>query len=153
MITVANMYLDADMDVLAGVASKDKAFTDSLTGQPLQADMVRAARKKELEYFAAKRVWRKVPRSDALRLQGKPPITVKWIDVNKGDDECPNYRSRLVAREVRKPWEASIFAPTPPLEALRSVISLAATEFAGVMVHDRRPESETRTQISVVDIS
>ena len=98
-------------------------------------------------------MWRKVPRTEALRLQGKAPITVKWIDVNKGDDDNPNYRSRLVAREVRKPWEASIFAPTPPLEALRTIISLAATEIKGVVTHDRRPNSIRRTQVSVVDIS
>ena len=91
LIHVANLYLDADMDVQAGLAEKKDQFNDSLTGQPLNADLVRAARRKELEYFAAKRVWRKVPRADALRLQGKPPITVKWIDVNKGEDESPNY--------------------------------------------------------------
>ena len=77
---------------------------------------------------------------------------MKWIDINKGDDEHPNYRSRLVAREVRKAWESSIFAPTPPLEALRSVLSLAATDVAGRAPHVRDPKSAMRTQVSVIDI-
>ena len=91
----------------------EPAFKDAITGQSLRPEMVKAARREEMEYFAAKRVWKKVPRRLALELQGKPPIRVKWLDTNKGDDESPNYRSRLVACEVRQPWEDSIFAPTP----------------------------------------
>ena len=131
----------------------DEEFKDAITGQALDPGMVRAARRRELEYFAAKTVWKKVPRSDAQKYQGKPPITVKWVDVNKGDDESPNYRSRLVAREVRHAWESSIFSPTPPLESLRSILSLAASDIPGVLTHDRHPESPRRTQISIIDIA
>ena len=52
-----------------------------------------------------KQVWDKRPRSEALARTGKAPIAVRWIDTNKGDDDCPNYRSRLVAREIRKAGE------------------------------------------------
>ena len=65
-------------------------------------------------------------------MTGKAPITVKWVDVNKGDDDCLLYRSRLVARELRLRGQDSIFAPTPPLEALRTVLSMAATDIKGV---------------------
>ena len=82
-----------------------------------------------------------MPRALAKETTGKAPITVKWIDVNKGDDTSPSYRSRLVAREVRQSWEASIFAPTPPLESLRSILSLAATDLEG-----RMPTFETRSR-------
>ena len=91
-----------------------------------------AARGKELEYFASKGVWHLRSREEAYKKTGKPPITVKWIDVNKGDDEHPNYRSRLVAREIRLPGEDPLFAPTPPLEALRTALSLAVTDMEGV---------------------
>ncbi len=67
-------------------AHGEEEFKDAITGQRLRADMVRAARREELEYFAMKRVWVKVPRREAMAKQGKPPISVKWIDVNKGDD-------------------------------------------------------------------
>ena len=66
--------------------------------------MDRTARREEMEYFAAKKVYKKVPRGLAMEMQGNPPITVKWLDVNKGTYENPNYRSRLVAREVRHAW-------------------------------------------------
>ena len=98
-------------------------------------------------------MWKKVPRAEALQRQGKPPISVKWVDVNKGDGESPNYRSRLVAREIRRKGEDPVFAPAPPLELIRTVISLAATNLKGEAVHDRCPQSEARTQISLMDIS
>ena len=128
-------------------------FFDAITGQRLRADLVRAARREELEYFAMKRVWAKVPRREALRRQGKPPITVKWLDINKGDDEHPNYRSRLVARQLKATDMSgkSYFAPAPPLEALRTVISMAMTR-AGEHKPDWDPKSPTRTQISLVDV-
>ena len=69
--------------------------------------------------------------SEALRRTGRPPITVRWVEVNKGDDLNPKIRSRLVAREIRLPGEDAIFAPTPPLESLRMVLSHAATQFPG----------------------
>ena len=90
---------------------------------------------------------------EARRVTGKPPITVRWVDVNKGDNTNPNVRSRLVARQIRQAGEDAIFAPTPPLETLRSILSLAMTDFPGRPQHVRDPTSERRTQVSAVDIS
>ena len=57
----------------------------------------------------------------------KVPLSVRWVDVNKGDGLTPNYRSRLVARQLKATDRSghSGFAPAPPLEALRTVLSLA----------------------------
>ena len=137
----------------AAPAKGEKVYRDAITHQVLIPKLVEEARRRELEYFAVKNVWYKRPRAEAMRVTGKAPITVKWLDVNKGDDENPRYRSRLVARELRMPWEESIFAPTPPLESLRTVLSMAATDIKGMAKHVRDPESEMRTQISVIDIS
>ena len=87
-------------------------------------------------------------------MTGKAAISVRWVDVNKGDDLHPKYRSRLVARQMKAHDRsgASFFAPTPPLEALRTVLSLAATAVEGWRpCYD--PESEDRIQISLLDIS
>ena len=46
-----------DVDVLKIQASGEEVFNDDLTGQILNPDLVRAARKKELEYFDSKDVW------------------------------------------------------------------------------------------------
>ena len=139
--------------VFATNGKNAEKFMDGMTGQPLDPQLVMAARAKELQYFEDKSAWTKRHREEAMRRTGKRPITVKWIDVNKGDDESPNYRSRLVAREIRRAGEDPIFAPTPPLESLRTIISMAATDFAGAKKRVRTATSDERTQISFIDIS
>ena len=49
--------------------------------------------------------------------------------MNKGDDKNPNYRSRLEAKEFKRLGldDDDLFAGTPPLEALKLLISAAAT--------------------------
>ena len=61
-------------------------------------------------------------------LGGKQPTTVRWVDVDKGE---AGYRSRLVARDFKPKGERDrfdLFAATPPLEALRFIASLAASQ-------------------------
>ena len=129
-------------------------FVDDTTGQVLKDEWVRAARMKELEYFTKKGVWIKVPRDRARQATGKSPISVRWVDVNKGDELNPNYRSRLVARQIKALDRsgASYFATAPPLEALRTVLSLAMTRI-GEHRPDWRPDSPSRTQLSFIDVS
>ena len=95
-------------------------FYDDLTKQQLPTPLVKAARRKELDYFEAKNVWKRVSLAESHRITGRAAITVRWVDVNKGDDDCPDIRSRLVARQIRGANEDPMFAPTPPLEALSS---------------------------------
>ena len=113
---------------------------------------MKVARALEMDYFSSKRVYTKVPREESFRRMGKAPITVKWVDVSKGDDQDPNYRSRLGAREIRRKGEDSIFAPTPLLEALRTVLMLATT--AGLWTKNPGDLAEgRRMQLSFIDIS
>ena len=70
-------------DVELNAAETKGVYTDAITGQKLDPDLAKAARREEMEYFAAKNVYKKVPRRKAMELQGKPPITVKWLDVKK----------------------------------------------------------------------
>ena len=71
---------------------------------------------------------------------GRPPISVRWVETNKGDDQTPNIRSRLVAREIRTAGQDAIFAPTPPLESLRMILSMATTKFASGNAAAQRSE-------------
>ena len=54
-------------------------------------------------------------------------LVASGADVNKGDGSHPNYRNHFVAPEIRRKGENPIFAPTPPLESLRTILSLTAT--------------------------
>ena len=58
---------------------------------------------------------------------GKPPIKVRWVDVNKGSKEMPEIRSRLVAKEIKRSEKPELFAGTPPLESLKLLLSVAAS--------------------------
>ena len=78
---------------------------------------------------------------------------MRWVETNKGDDQTPSIRSRLVAREIRTAGQDSIFAPTPPLESLRMILTMATTDFGDGWKVCRDPDSEQRTQILMVDIS
>ena len=110
--------------------SDGETFVDTVTGVRLDPNLVRAARQKELETIREFKVYVKVPISEAYSTTGKPPIGCKWVDTNKGDAQRPNYRSRLVAKEFRfqDPGKEDTFAATPPLEALRLLVSFIMTE-------------------------
>ena len=68
-------------------------FRDDLIGQVLDPVLVKAVRKKEVDFLEAKGVWVKKAVDEARRKTSKSPITVRWVDVNKGDDVEPNIRS------------------------------------------------------------
>ena len=109
-------------EVLKVQVEGDQVFRDDLTGQLLNPELVKLSRSKEMEYFDGKDVLELRSIEECRRHTGKPPVTVRWVDVNKGDDANPNIRSRLVARQIWQAGEEAIFAPTPPLDALRSII-------------------------------
>ena len=79
---------------------------------------------------------------------------MRWVDVNKGDELNPKYRSRLVARQLKATDKsnATYFAPTPPLESLRSILMMAASNI-GNWRTCREKACEDRTQILILDIA
>ena len=72
------------------------------------------------------KVWKKIPRRMAKE-KGWRIIKSRWLDINKGDDANPKYRSRSVGKECNDKAVDRLFAATPPLEALRLLISWAAS--------------------------
>ena len=111
---------------------------DDVFGAMLDLKKVQRARMEEVEYVRTMRLYDKVPITECRRRTGKDPITVRWIDINKGDENQPNYRSRLVAREINTYNRDDLFAATPPLEALKIIFSMTATANKGeiAMVND-----------------
>ena len=68
-----------------------------------------------------------ITRDEAWELTGKNPLKGRWVDCNKGDRGQYDVRCRWVAKEVAYHHSDQFFAATPPLEALRFIISEAAT--------------------------
>ena len=146
-------FVDHSLDSILAAASKNDRYVDDITGQPLPPELCREARRLEVEYFRSKGVWEMRKVTEALQRTGRRPITVRWVEVNKGDSENPKIRSRLVAREIRGPGQEACFAPTPPLESLRMVLSCAVTNIVGEAPKTWEPTSEDRMQILLIDIS
>ena len=131
------------------VGMQNDGFVDVSTGLSLDEWLCRAARKKEIYYFISKGVWELRTINEARTKVGRSPISVRRVEVNKGDDLNPSIRSRLVTREIRTAGQDAIFAPTPPLESLRMVLSMATTKFEGGegLQPCWDPTSENRTQL------
>ena len=111
---------------------------DDVSGVALEPKAVIVARAEEIEYVRKMNVYTKVPIKECVMKTGKQPISTRWIDVNKGDAQNPNYRSRLFAREINTHKRDDLFAATPPLEALKVILSMTACCNKGevVMIND-----------------
>ena len=75
-----------------------------------------------------------------------PPVDTKWVDTDEALEGEPMLRSRIVAREFKSAERPDLYAGTPPPEALKAIISIAASpEFSLMHVdvscafHTRRP--------------
>ena len=124
-------------------------YVDDMSGQILDTHLVREARQLEMKKFSEHEVYTKVPISEAIHVTGKKPIGSRWIDINKGDSSNPNYRSRLVAKEIKREADEGMFAAMPPLEAKKCLFSMVMTQFARARCKVQRP----KTKLLFIDVS
>lgn len=59
------------------------------------------------------------------------PIKLRWVDINKGDESKPIYRSRVVAKEIKTGRRPDLFAAAPPIEHLKYLILRVASSQRG----------------------
>ena len=98
-------------------------MSDANTGVELDPKKVAAARATELAWVQRRRVYEKVDEPICYEETGKPPITLKWIDRNKGDlvrELKPQGQAALIP-------EHALFPSMPPLEALKLMCALLVT--------------------------
>ena len=119
--------------------------SDGVSGAALDPKLVVKARQLEMDYFGKMGVYHKVPRK-TMQQHGGRTIGTRWIDINNGDEESPDYRSRSVGKEFNVGSDPALYAATPPLEALRIIVSRSATTRRGsgnmkVMANDVRRAS------------
>ena len=103
-----------------------------MTGETLDAELVNEGCREDIDMLHKIGVYEYVERSKAERDPFGKLVGVRWVKVNKGTSEAPNVRYRLVAQklagaEVRD----DLFAGTPPLAAMRYVLSEAASRGGG----------------------
>ena len=97
-------------------------FVDDVSGLFLNKELAIQARKLEIDFFKNHWVCEKVPKEPWMQV-----ISTKWLDTSKGDETSPNYRVRLVGKEIGREKRDDLFAATLPLECLKALLSLAAS--------------------------
>ena len=117
---------------------EDKIYWDDSTGEQLERTLADSARGEEMTEVRKHNLYKKVPISKCYEVTGKALVRTKWIDINKGDRARPEYRSRLVAMEIATGKRDDLFAATPPLEAIKVLLSLAVTEGVGFHPGNRK---------------
>ena len=106
---------------------QDVICIDDITGKELPWHAVRKARELELKYLRDLGVYEKVNEKEAVAKYGITPVDTKWIDTDKAFEEEPmQIRSRMCAKEFKSDDRPNLYAGTPPLEALKAIISIAA---------------------------
>ena len=58
-------------------------------------------------------------------------IKTRWINISKGDEQSPDLSSRLVGKEFAHSIDPGLYAATPQVEAMRVILSRAATTQEG----------------------
>ena len=62
---------------------------------------MKAARMEELDFLDKLKVLQEVPLEQCWLETNQKPVGTKWLDLNKGDGERVEIRSRLVATELK----------------------------------------------------
>ena len=88
-------------------------------------------------------MYRVVARESMERDEEEKMISIKWVITNKGTEEQPIAKARLVAREFNTgDKRGELFAGTPGLMAVRTVIASAM----------KRCENGARRSIMLADV-
>ena len=90
--------IGVDGEMLDGCENDEESYIDDVNGGFLDLEMVREARMEELAEYLKMQENCHVPvaESDSHRV-----IKTKWVDTNKRDEQSPENRYRLVAKEVK----------------------------------------------------
>jgi hypothetical protein len=73
---------------------------DDVNGGEISLSDLRKARKEEIDFMTKRKIWSETSVAECWEKTGKAPVTVRWVDVNKGSSEKPAVRCRLVARDL-----------------------------------------------------
>ena len=104
-------------DLVSRVIAESNLVGD-LSGKTLVPKLVTAAKREEITEVYRRGVWKERPVEECYEKTGKPPIPVRWVVTNKGDDLHPNVRCRVVAKHLVAKYGGKevedLFAAMPP---------------------------------------
>ena len=109
----------------------EDGFVDEITGLPLPKEDVLAARADEINDYLKYDVFKEVDVDEAWATTGKAPVSSRWKDINKGDRDHMQVRSRLIAQEIKKKGWESVFTACPPWTVFQLMLSSVMTKPTG----------------------
>ena len=81
-------------------------FWDDSKGGWLEPSLMRAVRDKDMGNADKINIYQKVPFEESLKVVGKQPIRLTWVDTDKsGGIGEPNVRNHLVEMKFRKRFQ------------------------------------------------
>ena len=98
---------------------------EDVSNMPLDVKLMRPARNSEMEFFRNMGVWPETLPKATVKARCGRVIQGRWVDTNKGDSTAPDYRARFVGEEFKTGIDPTLYAATPPLEALKLIMSQA----------------------------
>ena len=87
-----------------------------------------------IDFFNIMKVYANVNREE-VKWFGAKVITIRWLDVNTGDNGNPGYRARLVGREIKKGSRYELSVVISPIEVFRVMSSICAFNQHGTMFY------------------
>lgn len=109
-----------------GGTDQGKQCWDDVIGKIISPELVRDASAEEIRGAEVMGAWVKVPREEAFAVTGKSPVGTRWVDTDKGDSKAPKVRSRVVAQDLRRESDVSLFV-TPHIEFVKYLVSRVAS--------------------------
>ena len=151
------VHTKPEQDTTLAEAGEEDGFIkccDDITGKELPWQAVKHAREKELKYLREHGVHEKVDERAAVAKYKVTPVDTKWVDTDKAlEGGAMQIRARIVAREFKSGDRPDLYAGTHPLEALKAIISIAAShslEFSLMIVDVSRAYFHANTQRPVL---
>ena len=92
-----------------------------LAGKEFPWQAVKGAREKELQYWRELGVYEKVDERAAVAKYSVTPLDTKWVDTDKA------FEGRCKSVQFKNGERTDLYAGTLPLEALKAIISIAAS--------------------------
>ena len=127
-----DMQIDvAELDV--NLEGQPFDFNEPEGPPEIAEEELQRARTEEVSFMKMLGVWEPSSLEECLQMTGRPPVSTRWVDVDKGREGRVEIRSRLVARDFKVKGdkrEVDTFAAMPPMEAKRVLFRMAMLDGA-----------------------
>jgi hypothetical protein len=92
---------EIEAEIEGEIQENEEGAWDDVHGGTLPLQDVEAARREEVGYMGERKIWSLRPVKECWEKTGKPPVSVRWVDTNKGGSGEMIVRLCLIARDFK----------------------------------------------------